>query len=367
MNNIRFDQRLLPLLLLTSACGSIASPAAESEGYPHNGTGQFRDGVTAETGSARGQVLRPRNFNVDNGMSIGSHFYYSGGARLPMPDGGVDGGVDGGIEDSGVPMDGAVMGRTPTDWSLFENRAIFVTPAQLGTYAYMPANNASPILTATESWEGGYVSDPWVLEDGATFRLYYAAAGGISVATGTSALGPFTKSAGPLFPLTDARRPSVIDARNLGVGFRYLMFFESAGRIHYATSADGNAFIDGGAVAIPEVPAPSSSTGAEISVGAPGAVVARTPIGRYFVRIYFESRRASGATLLGLTATEDLTVFETFDRPVADALDRGAPSARLLDDRRTLLYQSAPAADLGVIVMGIAPQTIVLDSSEPVR
>ena len=86
------------------------------------------------------------------------------------------------------------------------------------------------------------------------------------------------------------------------------------------------------------------------------------------MRLYFESRRSNGNTLVTLAASPDGASFEAFGRPVVEERDRRFPSAVEIDDRVSLLYQWAPrdrTASRSMIMVGIAPGGVRLVPEMP--
>lgn len=372
---------------LAPGCATLGGTAGEPEGLPHNGTGPFRDLDPDETNvrSPRGAALAIGGVTIDSAMvaSDGSLFYAGAMAMArPMPDAGMpqDAGVPtdaGVVDDSGVVADAAVpttpdAGPAPAtfaapDWSAHAARSISrsapVAAMGLDHVTNSPSFAAgSAVLSASQPWEGGYVSDPWALirADGSVL-LYYAAEGGIGVATGASVSGPFTGSASPVIAAgaSTPRRPSVIETRLLsGASHAFLMYYEDDGRILVAGSSDGLAWSAIGTVSLTPMPARDDRDGDEIEIGGPGAIVVTSPANRSFVRLYYESRRSNGNTLITLAAAPDGATFESFGRPVVEARDRRFPSAFEIDDRISFLYQWAPdglGTSQGTVFVGVAP------------
>ncbi len=385
MTRVRITLLLLLVALgaacTASGCATLGGDAAEPEGLPHNGTGPFRDLDSDETMvTPGGAALSIANVSMDSAMvaSDGSLFYAA--ARTlpagPMPDAGaVDdagAGSDSGVgSDAGLAPDagGGPLTFAAPDWARHQPRTISRSPARAGNPGF---DAGSEILAASSAWEGGYVSDPWaVLRDDGSVRLYYAAAGGIGVASASSPSGPYTAQPSPVIAASGSsvpRRPSVIDTRLLaGASHPFLMYYELDGAILVAGSSDGLSFSPIGPLTLTPMPARDDRDGDEVEVGGPGALVVTSPAQRSFVRLYFESRRSNGNTLVTLAASADGTTFEAFGRPVVEERDRRFPSAIEIDDRVSLLYQWAPrdrAASRSMIAVGIAPGSVRLAPEE---
>ncbi len=359
---------------LSPGCATLGGTPGVPEGLPHNGTGPFRDLDPAETSvrSPRGAAIAIAATTIDSAMvaSDGSLFYASAMAMArPTPDAGTE---DAGVsDDAGMPMmpdaGPAPASFAAPDWTAHGPRSISrSTPAAamgLDFVTNAPSFVAgTSVLTSSQAWEGGYVSDPWALvrADGSVL-LYYAAEGGIGVATAASAAGPFTGSASPVIAAgaTTPRRPSVIETRLLtGASHPFLMYYEDDGHILVAGSSDGLAWTPIGPLAFTPMAARDDRDGDEIEIGGPGALVVTSPANRSFLRLYFESRRSNGNTLITLAASPDGATFEEFGRPVVEARDRRFPSAFEIDDRISFLYQWAPdglGTSQGTIFVGIAP------------
>ena len=359
---------------LAPGCATLGGTAGEPEGLPHNGTGPFRDLSVAETNvrAPSGAAIAIAGVTFDSAMvaSDGSLFYAAAMA-LPrsMPDAGMP-------DDAGVPTDagtgapdagGSTRRYGEPDWTAHAARAISRSPATaamgLDHVTQNPAFAAgTTILSASQPWEGGYVSDPWaVIRGDGSVLLYYAAEGGIGVATGASVSGPFTGGASPVIAAgaTTPRRPSVIDTHLLtGASHPFLMYYEDDGRILVAGSSDGLAWSPIGTVSLTPMPARDDRDGDEVEVGGPGAIVVTSPAQRSFVRLYYESRRSNGETLVTLAAAPEGATFEAFGRPVVEARDRRFPSAYEIDDRISFLYTwgpDGPGTSDATTFVGIAP------------
>ena len=343
---------LVLVCLLAAGCGTLGSDGGEPGDLPHNGVGQFRTLTSSETGVRGGPPGRvvplPRNA-FDSGMVCADRLFHINAALIP---------------DAGPQPDGFPEGEV--DWSLFEPRRIHRSPPVSGI-GFGPGE---PILEAASAWEGADLLDPWaiVLGDGRA-RLYYAAAGGIGVAEAPTIDGAFTRVGDGPITLVDGgetpRRPSVVpsvDGRDLW------MFYESAGDIWLASSADGLAFdpVDGdpGTAELDalDLGAGAPEAPAQVAVGAPGAMRVESPVGRPFVRVYFESRRSDGSRTIALAATEDGVRYDRLPRAVLEEEDRRMPAPLAIDARVTLLYQSAPFLSgdrqLRGIVASVAPRTV---------
>lgn len=363
------------LALLGAACSAIGSGPGQPEGLPHGGTGPFRLLTAAETlisPTPSGSTVNDRERGIENGMAAGGHLFYAGAAPLEieepdagMPDGGVD---DGGVaEDAGVPdagaIDGGPTGPLEVDWSLFEARRIYRSAPRAEGLGF---DAGDEVLAADETWEGGFVTDPWalVLQDGRAL-LYYVAEGGIGVAQAASIDGAFTRTGTRPIIAGDVRRPSVIDTRGTESDHAFLMYFERDGGIVVASSSDGLEFTEIGSLSLPPLAPRDDRDSVEIEIGAPGAIAAQTEAGRAVVRLYYESRRESGQVFVAMVGSFDgLTSFEQVAIPVVDDDDLRWPAPRQLDARISLLYlqtsRRVRGTERGALVVGVAPGGIML-------
>lgn len=394
MRRVRFVSALACVLGLAGACSTLGTPASAPGPLPHGGTGQFRALTSAETmlgASPAGITLSASGRAVDDAMAIEGSLFYASAAIRPAMDAGVDAGMDAGADDAGAgdagagdagvdaatSSDASVVvdadvdaGPTPppsVDWSRFEGRDISRSmPGMAWGFA-----GGSVVLSASETWEGGYVTDPWVVRraDG-RYLLYYAAAGGIGVASAASLDGPWTREGtGPILPTTSEgtpRRPSAVASEGLeGAPAAMLVYYELAGTIRIATSADGIALTDAGTITTVPIEARDDRDGTEIEVGAPGAISVPTPAGRHVVRIYYESRRDNGVVLVGMLGSGDGIHFDVAPQPVFQERDRQRPAPRYVDARTTVLYTWVPSTSLGAEIASISPAGVRLNDVPP--
>lgn len=371
------------------ACSTIGTPTSSSEGFPHGGVGLFRDMCVAETNQGIGFALTSQT-SLESGMLAGEYFFY-GAAPTPRPpviDAGVADASEAGISDASVDAaldagrDANVVDANTTDvaivdagvdaarstnigrhidWSRFDPRQIYRAQRMPREYG---AREGSVILSSSLPWEGGYVTDPWALQDGNRTLLYYAAAGGIGVATGTSLGGSFQKENTPIFPA--GRHPSVVNVRGLGLFAKdYVMFFEINQRVAFALSSDGIHFDPPQDTPLAALAPRDSRDGQEIGRGAPGALVVRTDAGRNMVRVYYESRRSNGLVVTAFAATANGSDYDVLWRPVFsyprsnDSYgNRYAPAPYSYNGRITLLYTVGVGANgKGTLLGSLTPDS----------
>ena len=371
--------------LALCACSTLGTPASPSGPLPHGGTGQFRALSTAETmlGSMpAGITLMTGGRAVDDAMPFEGDLFYAAATFLPPSDAGVDAAIvpDAGVDAALVPdahvssdaavdanVDAGPIAPAEIDWSLFQGRQIF--RSTMGNAWGFAAGTM--VLSATEAWEGGYVTDPWVVQraDG-RLLLYYAAAGGIGVASASSIDGPWTREgSGPILATSadgTPRRPSVIVTTGLeGAPAAMIIYYELGGRLHIATSTDGIALTDAGTLTTTPVDARDDRDGVERFVGSPGAISVLTPAGRHVVRIYYESIRSNGTVLIAMLGSGDGIHFDEAVVPVFAERDRRRPAARYVDERTTVLYTWVASSLTGAEIASITPAGVRLNNVAP--
>ena len=310
-------QRQRPLLLvaLVVGCATLGAETAFPDPIQTSGVGPFRLLDPNETGieGEQGEVV------VQSGAAGGAMFaagslWYVDAERLEEPP----------ERDESLPPHAI-------DWAQFGPRRILRSPEREGDLGH---DAGEVVLEPTEGWEGDGVFDPWLveLEDGSV-RLYYAAEGGVGVAEAPGPEGPFTRQPGPVLP--GARGPAVLRSED---GAGWWMYFEAAGEIGRAASADGLTWsIEEEALALPAPEEPGPEDPAEIGFGRPSALWATTPANRRVLRLYFEVRRDDGTQTVEVAGSADGASFERAALPAyAGDGNAGAPGVRLLEDGTTL-------------------------------
>lgn len=365
-----------------AACSTLGTPASPPGPLPHGGTGQFRALSAPETmlgPTPAGLTLSAPNRAIDDAMPVRGHLFYAAASRRAPEDAGpVDAAIalDAGLSvDASMPSDAALdadldagpLAPASVDWSRFEGRQIFHSPPG-DAWGFA---TGTMVLAASEAWEGGYVTDPWVVEraDG-RFLLYYAAAGGIGVASAASIDGPWTREGTAPILASSAdgtpRRPSAVVTAGLeGALAPMMIYYELAGTIRIASSSDGITVHDEGAITTTPIDARDDRDGVETDVGAPGAISVPTPAGRHVVRIYYESRRSNGAVLVAMLGSGDGVHFDQTTLPVFAERDRQRPAPRYVDARTTLLYTWVPSMQTGAEIASISPAGVRVSGMTP--
>lgn len=336
-------RRLAIILALVPACSAIGDPGSFPEAFPHGGTGQFRFLEEDEVGlrsPIQGRALAVSRTALDGAMVAEGHLFYTGArlmdAAMPPPEG---------------------FPENEVFWDAFEPRAIFRSdPREDRGF-----DAGEPIFEAEQAWEGGEVFDPWVVVDGAIYRLYYAAAGGIGVAESGAIDGPYERVLdAPIVEM--ARRPSVVR----GPDGAWWMYYDGGESIVAARSEDGVEFASMGAIdpflAEANVVAEANAIESpEAFVGHPGAVGLATTTGRRLVRMYFSSWREDGSVVLLVAGSADGVTFERHPLPVVESPDARFAAPVLLDDRVTLLYFNVPfvsTAQVRTLVASVSPAAV---------
>lgn len=326
-----------------ASCSSIGDPGAMPDALPHGGTGQFRVLDAEEVGifgSLAGRAIALTNIATESAMPIDGYLFYSAAPRIDDP-----------------PRAPDRYPRHEIFWDAFEPRRIHRGEArEEGTGAFA---SGPEVLAASATWEGDEVFDPWVtVDDDGTARLYYAAAGGIGVATAPSVDGDFTRVGdGPIIAPIDGevggpRRPSVIR----GPDGAWWMYYDSRGAISVARSDDGVTFTQLEGLVIEGEDLNTESR--EVRTARPGALSLTTAAGRVLVRMYFESLRGDGSRMVYVAGSEDGLTFQRHPLPVMDLADARFPVPVLLDARVTFLYANAPFAgsyQTRAVIVAVSP------------
>lgn len=335
---------LLALGLIAPACSTIGDPGGMPDGLPHGGTGAFRLLDNEETGisGSPGAAMFLFEPAFENAMVQGDFVFFTAAPPLDEP-----------------PMPPEDFPRNEIYWEAFQPRRIQRgVRREEGFAAFDPADE---VLTASEPWEGEEIFDPWVVEDGGTFRMYYAGDGGIGVAEASALDGTFTRVAGPVLGPDDAasgspRRPSVVR----GPDGDWLMYYDAGGEIRLARSSDGVAFSPVGAISLEGEDLGESP---EVEARNPGAITVTTSAGRSIVRVYFESIREDGTHRIYVAGSFDGVEFERHELQLFESVDLRFPAPLTVDTRVTLLYASLPAFSRGRISRNLQVRALVVGAA----
>lgn len=167
-----------------------------------------------------------------------------------------------------------------------------------GTSA-QPGARPRVVLRATKAWEGGGVRAPSAVRVPGGVWLYYEAAGGVGRARSADGLA-FAAEDAPALPVAGARSPSVV---GLSDG-SFRMLYELGGRLWEAESEDGAAFAPRGVVLEPSpAPPPGSLEPGEkppfdtLAVGDPCVSLRTTAAGRLQFRVLYTGTGADGRAI----------------------------------------------------------------------
>jgi hypothetical protein len=312
----------LTVLALLVGCAALGNETPFSDPISTSGVGPFRRLGTTET-RFRGGVLDLGAVGLDRASwAAGSLFYGAAPVIDPLPE-----------RDITLP-------ERALDPAQFAPLRIF----RSSTESEFGFDTGAVVLEASEAWEGGFVTQPWALELGdGSVRLYYAAAGGIGVASAPNATGAFTRSGDGLALANDLgvtggplRSPAVAVLDGT-----YYLYADDGTDVWVATSADGLTFTlldtdDAVAGVNPiAVPAPiDDADPAERAHVSPAAVVATSPTGRTTLRLYLECHQvpetgSEDQRVIAALATLDGVTFERARLPAQEARDApGQPTLR---------------------------------------
>jgi hypothetical protein len=272
------------------------------------------------------------------------------------------------LGDGTAPADAALYGvaRLASQSGVYR----FLAP-DARTFAAQPAP-ATPVLIASEPWEGAELDTPEIVHVGAELLLYYSGDEGIGAARSSDGIafeklpGPLlgTSGAGPWEAGTAPRAPTVVEVASDD----YRMFYEANGRIGEARSSDGLAWQRASSDPVLQ---PASDGGAEppfdgASVGDPEAVVAVGAEGRKVTRVYYTGRAADGTSAIGMAARfgDSGSLTRAVAPAFASSRDPYAPDLVEFGGL-VLLYVTERAGsdtshDYPAIAAGVAPATLSL-------
>jgi hypothetical protein len=279
---------LASAVLLAPSCATTGAAGDGDRNLPTVGVGPFRKLAASE-------VKEVAPFVFDDRVAI-----YREPAVL------LDGG--GAILYVVAKRDGAdVIVRTRAD----DARAFYGSTSDFGKVPPV-------VLAADRAWEGASLSGPFAVRSAGGINLYYAAAGGIGVATSADGL-TFRKEAGPVlvrdaassWETTELRAPTVYELP----GGLVRLLYASGSSIGEAESTDGIRFTrvdpDPSTPLIEPVlgPAPPAAPGSLLPndrapfdtarVGDPCASVRTTAAGRLHIRVLYTGTDTAGATAIG--------------------------------------------------------------------
>lgn len=345
---------LVALALLTG-CAALGKETPFSEPVSTSGVGPFRR-LTDEETRFRGRAIELGNVAVDRASFAGGSLFYGAAPALdPLP-----------VRNPALPVN-------ELDPAQLEPFRIFRSSTET-EFGFDPG---TVLLTASEAWEGGYVTQPFALElaDGSV-RLYYAAAGGIGVAVAQSADGTFTRNGDGLalannmgVQAAGLRSPAVAQLDGT-----YYLYADDGVDVWVATSVDGLTFTlldtdDAAAGVNPlAIPGPADEDDPmERAHVSPAAVVATSPTGRTTLRLYVEAQQVpedpatdDDRIILALASLDGVS-FERARLPAHEAGDSpGQPTLRPYQDgvSESLMYMTVARGmnpQLRAVVLAVDP------------
>jgi hypothetical protein len=349
-----------PLLLavpLLAACATIPETSSGDQNLPNAAAGPFRELVDGEIGNSR---------SAPDGLDDSRDF----GRDIAVLD--ADGDPSTLEVLAYVAASIAQNGMDPTPTS--PTRTL-VRYGALDGRSFDRADEV--VLQADAVWEGGVLASPAAVRSGGTIFLYYAAAGGIGLATSADS-HVFAKVPGPVLgPVAGGWEQGAVPAAP-GVAVladgTFRMFYQvatgpGATSIGEASSPDGMVWTRlGSAPAL--APAGLGDGGDEpwdsTSVGSPFPVLAVSADGRAILRLYYGARDSTGLGTVGLAAR-----YGT-DGPLERAVSAVFGTTKPLDAREpcvvpftdfTFVYATEEASTTDthpVIAVGVAPATAML-------
>jgi hypothetical protein len=357
----------LCLFGFATSCATLPEPAGGDQNLPGAGTGPFRDVVATELGNSRSPP-----YGYDDG---GSPF----GRDMAVIDADGDPTTLGVIAYVAAAV--TVNGVEPTAAS--PTRSILRHGALDGRSFDYPSE---VVLTPDAAWEGDVMGAPAVVRVGGRYLLYYAAAGGIGLATSADSHA-FTKVAGPVLAPAPAggaggweqgATPASPGVVQLADG-SFRMFYEvalgpGATAIGEASSADGSSWTRlGTGPALAPVGAGDAGENPwdATSVGSPFPMLAQSADGRQILRLFYGAVDTMGQGTIGLAARYGTSgVFERAVSPVygtSKPLGAREPCVVVFAGF-TLLYateQTTSGDKHAAVAVGVAPATAVLPPPDP--
>lgn len=235
-----------------------------------------------------------------------------------------------------------------TDPAALDNGLYVITSGQIAHTAAPDGRTfdaPAVVLKADPStWEGIVLSGPWALHVGPETWLYYAAKGGVGLATSTDGK-TFTKKPGPV--LAGAKSPSVFVLPD----GRYRMMYSDGANIAEAESTDGLSWRALGPVLAPATDPTAFDASA---VGDPCVVPQWTPGNRYQVRVLYTGTDATKKlTQIGFAARYGTDGPLTRNTVAAYATGKGPGFAA------PFLYVTQVNGNYGAVAAAVMPGTVL--------
>ena len=312
----------LVITALLAGCAALGKETPFSEPISTSGVGPFRRLGTTET-RFRGLALDLGQQGLDRASWAGGSLFYAAAALVdPLP-----------ARDTTLP-------ERELDRGQFDPFRIYRTDTE-ERFGFDPG---VVVLEASQAWEGGFVTQPWALElEDGSVRVYYAAAGGIGLASAPSVTGTLSRSGDGLALANDLgvtggplRSPAVAVLDGT-----YYLYADDGTDIWVATSVDGLTFTlldtDDSAAGVNPLSIPDPIDDGEPLESAhvsPAALVATSPTGRTTLRLYVECQQipetgTEDQRVIAALASIDGVTFERARLPAQEARDApGQPTIR---------------------------------------
>jgi len=349
-------------VVLLVSCATLPEPPGGNLNLPSAGAGPFRDIVAAELSSTRAPP-----YGLDDGGPP-----YGRDITVLDADGdpttlGVIAYLAAAVTENGVAPTAASPTRSIVRHAALDGRS-FDFPSEV-------------VLTPDAPWEGDVLGSPAAVRAGGQVFLYYAAAGGIGLATSTDTHA-FTKVSGPvLAPAAggweQGATPASPGVVQLADG-TFRMFYEVAlapgkSAIGEASSADGSTWtrVGSGPALAPLAAVDGGDTWESASVGSPFPLLAQSGDGRSILRLSYGAVDAAGQGTIALAARYGTDGdFQRAVSPVygtSSALDPREPCV-VVFSAFTLLYATEKTSSgdkHAAIAVGVAPATAALGAPDP--
>ncbi len=277
-------------------------------------------------------------------------------------------------QESALSLDDAVLGQT----ALYvvadrknDSAAIFRFVAPDARSVVL--DPATPVLVASQPWEGAAIGEPDAHRVDGEIRVYYSGAGGIGLAHSTDGV-VFTREPAPVLSSDGApaweggAAPSSPALLELAPG-DFRLFYVANARIGEARSSDGVHFERIGAAPLLEPEGGGDSDDPPFdsdAVGDPCPVVMTSPEGRRVTRIYYAGTGPGGTRAIGMAARfgSDGPLTRAISPVFSAGRDARSPSL-IVYSHFTLLYVTENAGTATTqrypaIAVGIAPGNITI-------
>lgn len=350
----------LGVLLLGSlalGCSTIAEAGGGEDNLPNAGAGPFREIDNEELGSGRAApyVLRddddfprdPAILDADGDLATLEAWAYVPHTVFAEDE-----------EPNAAALSNEIIRQVALDGRSF-------------------ARQFEVVLTPAEDWEMGTLGRPTVIRQGGVIFLYYAAAGGIGLATSSDGLTFTRASAEPVLAPVDGweqgvspTSPSVVAGSEGSWRMYYEVPLASGSAIGVATSSDGVSFRR---VGDRPVLAPRAGEIDAGGAGAPFALIGQSAEKRDIEYVYYAAIDSDAKSTIAMVARYDERGdFQYASAPVFGTTGSLAPTEPVIVryPAHALLFVtqkagSTKALDYPAVAAGIAPADARLSPPNP--